>query len=162
MANFAEEAAGYHDAKLTEDHKPENKAERSRIEKAGGAIATKSVLFLNYFLHQNSLNFRAFIGSFGNDQSVGIVARFAAQLPPKTFHFWLSPVHSATFGHTIRTPINMWSVNLEIYKMGKNLMMPKKIVKVQWFKTNKPYTNWIDLVKMHYLLIWALGLTNSN
>jgi serine/threonine protein phosphatase PrpC len=40
---------GHDDAKLTNDHKPESKLERQRIEKAGGAVATKSV-FLKQLL----------------------------------------------------------------------------------------------------------------
>uniref|UniRef100_A0A1I8B0E8 PPM-type phosphatase domain-containing protein n=1 Tax=Meloidogyne hapla TaxID=6305 RepID=A0A1I8B0E8_MELHA len=42
LANFDEAAAGFNDAKLTEDHKPEKHSERERIEKAGGAVATKA------------------------------------------------------------------------------------------------------------------------
>jgi protein phosphatase 1D len=45
LANFMEEEAGYDDAKLTNDHKPESLSERQRIEKAGGAVASKSVGF---------------------------------------------------------------------------------------------------------------------
>lgn len=42
LANFMEQEAGYNDAKLTDDHKPETQPERQRIEQAGGAVATKS------------------------------------------------------------------------------------------------------------------------
>uniref|UniRef100_A0A914HU48 PPM-type phosphatase domain-containing protein n=1 Tax=Globodera rostochiensis TaxID=31243 RepID=A0A914HU48_GLORO len=45
LANFLETDAGYKDAKLTDDHKPDLTSERQRIERAGGAVAAKSGIF---------------------------------------------------------------------------------------------------------------------